>query len=150
MRAFFKNNGLTLVLMFVFLVTWAGQFFTGHREYNQEQREHGQSEISAGQYFTSGHFWEATGEDWESEFLQMAMFVILTCFLFQKGSPESRDPEQDDAVDNDPRRPRDRPDASWPVRMGAAFLLRLCSYSLSICFDLLFLASFLIHAAGGV
>ena len=150
MRAFFKNNGLTLVLMFVFLTTWAGQFFTGHREYNQDQRDHGRSEISAGQYFTSGHFWEATGENWESEFLQMSMFVILTCFLFQRGSPESKDPEQDEAVDNDPRLQRDRPDAPWPVRKGGAVLLWVYSYSLSICFGVLFLASFLIHAAGGV
>jgi hypothetical protein len=151
MRAFFKNNGLTLVLMGLFQATWAGQFFTGHAEYNQDQREHGQSEISAGAYFISGHFWEATGENWESEFLQMSMFVILTCFLFQKGSPESKDPESDgDAVDNDPRLQRDNPKAPWPVRKGGAFVLWLYSYSLSICFALLFLASFLIHAAGGV
>src|SRR5687768_1762439 len=138
MRAFFKNNGLTLVLMFVFLVTWAGQFFTGHRGYNQEQREHGQSEISAGEYFASGHFWEATAENWESEFLQMAMFVVLTCCLFQKGSPESKDPDGGpDALDNDPALQRDRPNAPWPVRKGG-IVLKLYSNSLSIAFGLLF------------
>ena len=150
MRAFFKNNGLTLVLMAVFLGTWFGQFLTGHREHNQDQREHRQPEVSPGQYLVSGHFWQATGENWESEFLQMAMFVVLTCCLYQKGSPESKDPDDEDAVDNDPRLQRDKPDAPWPVRKGGAFVLWLYSYSLSICFALLFIASFLIHAAGGV
>jgi hypothetical protein len=80
----------------------------------------------------------------------MAMFVVLTCFLFQKGSPESKDPDSEEAVDNDPRLEKDNPKAPWPVRKGGAFLLWLYSYSLSICFAILFIASFLIHAAGGV
>ena len=150
MRSLFRNNGLTIVLMSVFLATWAGQFFTGRHEYNQQQAEHGQPGISMGQYLASGHFWQATGENWESEFLQMAMFVVLTCFLFQKGSPESKDPDQDDPVDNDPALQKDDPKAPWPVRKGSPTLLWFYSNSLSICFALLFLASFLIHAAGGV
>ena len=151
MRPFFRNNGLTLTLMTVFLATWVGQFFTGHREYNQDQRDHHRPEISLGAYFLSGHFWEATGENWESEFLQMSMFVVLTCFLFQKGSPESKDPdEEQNAVDNDPRLQRDNPKAPWPVRKGGPVLLWLYSYSLSICFGLLFLISILIHGLGGV
>jgi succinate dehydrogenase hydrophobic anchor subunit len=150
MRTFLRNNGLTLTLMAVFLATWIGQFFTGHREYNNDQREHRNPEISVGEYMTSGHFWEATGENWESEFLQMAMFVILTCFLFQKGSPESKDPDQkDDPVDNDPRFQKDNPRAPWPVRKGG-LMLWVYSYSLSICFALLFVVSILIHAVGGL
>ena len=90
MRQFFRNNGLTLVIMGLFLGTWVGQAFTGLREHNNTQREHGQSPIGMGEYLTSGHFWEATAENWESEFLQMAAFVLLTCFLRQKGSTESK------------------------------------------------------------
>jgi hypothetical protein len=151
MPRFFRNNGLTITLMLIFLGTWVGQFFTGHREYSQDQRDHHRPEISLGSYLTSGHFWEATGENWESEFLQMSMFVILTCFLFQKGSPESKDPdEEENAVDNDPRLQKDNPRAPWPVRKGGPILIWLYSCSLSICFALLFLVSFLIHALGGV
>src|SRR5688572_29230388 len=107
-----RNNGLSLTLFGMFVVLMAGQTLTGLREHNESQREHGQSEVGLVEYLRSGHFWEATAENWESEFLQMSMFVILTVFLFQKGSPESRDPdEEQDPVDNDPRLSRHNPDA---------------------------------------
>ncbi len=149
MKRFFRNNGLTLVLLGLFVGTWVGQVFTGLREHNNAQQEHGQSLIGFGEYLTSGHFWEATAENWESEFLQMAMFVVLTAFLFQKGSPESKDPDDEDAVDNDPALQRDRPDAPWPVRKGGAVVLWLYSNSLAIVFAILFLVSFWLHGRHG-
>src|SRR5687768_1800914 len=112
---FFRNKGLTLVLMALFVLTWGGQLLAGHREHNQSQREHGQAELGLGEYIGSGHFWQATAENWESEFLQMAMFVILTVFLFQKGSPESKDADEDDAVDNEPALQKNDPKAPAPV-----------------------------------
>ena len=149
MRQVFRNNGLTIVLVLLFLGTWVGQTFTGLKEHNNSQREHGAPPLGLGEYLTSGHFWEATAENWESEFLQMAMFVILTACLFQKGSPESKDPDGDeDAVDNDPALQRDRPNAPWPVRKGGVWLW-LYSYSLSLAFAALFLISFWLHARHG-
>ena len=149
MRQFFKNNGLTIVIMVLFLGTWVGQAFTGLREHNNTQHDHGQPAIGMGEYLTSGHFWEATAENWESEFLQMGMFVVLTCFLFQKGSPESKDPEGgDDAVDNDPALQRNRPGAPWPVRKGGVWMW-LYSYSLSLAFLLIFVISFWLHGRHG-
>ena len=149
MHSFFRNNGLTIVLMALFLITWAGQLFSGHREHNQDQRDHGQPPIGLGEYLGGGHFWQATAENWESEFLQMAMFVLLTVFLYQKGSPESKDPDEDDAVDNDPALQKSNPKAPAPVRQGG-LALWLYSHSLSICFLLLFLGSFALHARKGV
>jgi hypothetical protein len=144
-----RNNGLTIVLMLTFLGTWIGQFAAGMRDHNQDQAQHGEPGLSAGAYLASGHFWQATAENWESEFLQMAMFVVLTCFLFQKGSPESKDPDGGpDPVDNDPGLERDRPEAPWPVRRGGAALW-LYANSLSICFVLLFAFSFWLHARHG-
>ena len=64
---------------------------------------------------TSGAFAEATFENWESEFLQMGAYVLLTAWLIQKGSPESKNPDGDEA-DQDPRSERDNPDAPGPVR----------------------------------
>jgi hypothetical protein len=148
MRQFFRNNGLTLVLMSVFLLTWIGQALTGWRVHSQQQQEHGQSPDGFGRYLTSGHFWEVTAENWESEFLQMAMFVVLTIFLFQKGSPEAKDPDKDEAVDNDPNLERAREGAPWPVKKGGV-ILWLYSNSLSIVFALLFLISFWLHARHG-
>ena len=148
MPRFFRNNGLSLVLLFIFVVTMLGQTFTGLRAHNDDQRDHGQPQVSLHEYLVSGHFWEATAENWESEFLQMSMFVLLTAWLYQKGSAESKDPDGDEPVDNDPRLSRHDPKAPWPVRKGGA-VLWLYSHSLSLAFLLAFLASFWIHAAGG-
>jgi hypothetical protein len=149
MAKLFRNNGLSLVLAALFLFTMVGQTLTGWREYNNEQSEHAAESVALGEYLRSGHFWEATAENWESEFLQMAMFVVLTACLFQKGSAESKDPDEEhDPVDNDPSLSRHDPEAPWPVRKGG-FVLWLYSNSLSIAFLILFLASFAVHAAKG-
>ena len=149
MRRFFRNNGLSLVLLGLFLGTMIGQTLTGLRDHNETNREHGRPEVGLGEYLGTGHFWEATAENWESEFLQMAMFVVLTIFLFQKGSAESKDPDDDDnPLDNDPSLSRHDPKAPWPVRKGG-LALWLYSNSLSIAFTLLFLASFAVHGIGG-
>ena len=62
-------------------------------------QEEGRQVLTISQYLFSGHFLQATFENWESEFLQMALFVILTMFLYQKGSSESKDPEKEEEVD---------------------------------------------------
>ena len=72
-------------------------------EYNDEQQVHGQPVVALNAYLGTGHPWEALFENWESEFLQMAVFVLLTTFLIQKGSPESRRPGVKELVDTDPR-----------------------------------------------
>jgi hypothetical protein len=149
MRRFFHNNGLSVVLFAIFIFTLLGQSLTGHQEYNQDQMEHGQPSVTFAEYLGSGHFIEATFENFESEFLQMAAYVVLTVFLFQKGSSESKKPDEKEPVDRDPRDSKDKKDAPWPVRQGG-FILKLYENSLFIAFVLLFLASFALHAAGGV
>src|SRR5690606_27266859 len=85
-----RERALTLVLMAMFGLCLIGQILTGRQEYNETQRNHGGAVVTLPGYFATGHVWEATFENWESEFLQMAVFVLLTTFLVQKGSPESR------------------------------------------------------------
>lgn len=101
-----------------------------------------------GQYLVSGAYIEAVFENWESEFLQMGMYVVLTVFLFQRGSSESKDPDQPDPADEDPRTHRNDPKAPWPVRHGG-LALTLYKNSLSIAMFGLFALSFLLHAFGG-
>jgi hypothetical protein len=143
-----QAHGLSLTLAVLFLVTMAGQTLTGYRVFNDDAREHGESPVSLVTYLTSGHFYEATAENWESEFLQMAFYVLLTVFLYQRGSSESKKIGETEAVDRDPRLARDKPNAPWPVRRGG-WLLKLYENSLSLAFLLLFLASFALHAVGG-
>jgi hypothetical protein len=147
-RRFLFENGLVLAAATLFLISFAGQVLTGHAVYNQEQQEHASAAISLVEYLRSGHFIEATAENWESEFLQMAVFVILTVFLYQRGSSESKTIEEPDPVDQRPEEARDDPEAPGPVRRGGLSLW-LYKHSLSIALFTLFLVSFLAHAIGG-
>lgn len=148
MRSFFKNNGLTIAMMTFFLLTLIGQFLTGFNEFNEDNKSHGKPEIEHAEYITEGHFIEATFENWESEFLQMAMFIILTTFLYQKGSAESKNSDILERVDLIPEQSRTDKNAPYPVRRGG-WLLKIYQNSLSLAFLTLFLISFFLHAYGG-
>ena len=145
---FFRRNALTLVLFGLFLAIWFGQSVAGHRSYNADQHAHHEQTVSYPGYLTTSHFGEATFENWESEFLQMAAFVVLSIRLVQSGSPESRAVDEPIDSDEDPEPHRSDPDAPWPVRRGG-LSLALYRRSLSLLFLCLFLASFLLHALTG-
>ncbi|WP_276485581.1 DUF6766 family protein [Paraflavitalea pollutisoli] len=147
MARFIKNNSLSIIFLALFLVSIVGQFVTGMKEYNKEREEAGQASVQAAQYITSGHFIEATFENWESEFLQMALFVWLTIFLYQKGSSESKKGEGEEEVDREPS--ASRPGAPWPVRKGG-WVLAVYKHSLTIVLLLLFAGSFLLHLYGSL
>jgi uncharacterized protein DUF6766 len=152
MRRFLHANGLSVAAFSIFAVCLIGQLLTGLVEHNEDQRQHGQPTIGIGEYVRSGHFIEATFENWESEFLQMAAFVVLTAILRQKGSPESKKLDGDEEVDEDPRDARRSPQhlgkAPWPVWRGG-LVLKVYEHSLSLALLLLFAVSFTLHAVGG-
>jgi succinate dehydrogenase hydrophobic anchor subunit len=147
-HGFWRANSLTLVCFGLFLVFAVAQSIAGHREFNSDQKTHDEPESTYGDYLTDGHFWEALTENWESEFLQMAAYVVLTVFLLQKGSAESKDPDKHEAVDHDPRTTDKRGKVPWPVRRGGLWL-RLYENSLFLAFVGLFLASIFFHAVSG-
>jgi len=147
-RRFIRENGLSLALFGIFLLSIVGQAWTGLVEYNEQRVEHGLPTAQPDSYLTSGHFIEAVFENWESEFLQMAAYVLLTVWLRQKGSSESKKLDGDEAVDADPRVNRSTPNAPWPVRVGG-LVLRLYENSLAIALLSLFVLSFTLHAVGG-
>jgi hypothetical protein len=149
MRRFLRDNGLSIVLFGLFFLAFIiGQSATGHHEYNEDQKEHGQPVVSFAEYLGGSHFLEATMENWESEFLQMFIFVVLTVFLYQKGSAESKDPDKEEEVDRDPRQSQGKKGAPWPVRKGGLWL-KLYENSLGLVLFALFVFSFVLHAAGG-
>jgi hypothetical protein len=134
---FLRNNGLSLVLAALFFLFWAGQAFMGFKVHNADALQHHRPPATFSEYLASGHFWQATGENWESEFLQMGAYVIFTTFLFQRGSAESLDP--DDEASRKAENAKAARKASWLYRN-----------SLSLAFLALFLASFALHTAGGL
>ncbi|MDP8992543.1 MAG: hypothetical protein M3N31_05765 [Actinomycetota bacterium] len=118
---------------FLFVVP---QSLAGHREYNQDQQDHQQPEVTYVEYLGEGHFVESIFENWESEFLQIFGYVLLTAYFRQKGSPESKKLEGDEPLDADPAAEASA-ESPWPVRRGGAWL-RVYSHSLSIAFAVLF------------
>jgi hypothetical protein len=147
-KRFLRDNSLSLVMLGLFALFLFAQSVTGLNVYNDDQREHGEATISYPEYLRTGHFVEATFENWESEYLQMGAYVVFTVFLFQRGSSESKDPDKEEPVDEDPRQARDRDGIPWPVRYGG-LPLKVYENSLSIALLLLFLFSFIAHAIGG-
>ncbi len=147
MKKFIRKNSLSLVFFFLFVVTLIGQVIFGHQEYNKELTEEGGIAVSFAEYLTSGHFLQSTFENWESEFLQMALFVLFTIFLKEKGSSESKSFDEKEPVDREPD--AKRPGAPWPVRKGG-FILAIYKHSLTISLFILFLFSFLAHFYGSL
>jgi hypothetical protein len=144
-----RENGLLLACLGLFAVFFVGMIVSGAATYNEEQLEHGASEqLSVLQYLTTGHFVEATFENWESEFLQMGMYVVLTAFLYQRGSSESKPLTRSAPQDADPREGYKR-NSPWPVKRGG-WPLAVYEHSLVIAFFVLFFASWALHAWGGV
>jgi hypothetical protein len=138
-----RNNGLSIAFLLFFFISIVGQAVTGLKQHNSEMEEKGGEQLNMTEYLGSSHFMEATFENWESEFLQMALFVILTMFLFQKGSSESKDPEGGEEPSDREPNPRKK-NVPWPVKHGGV-ALQLYKNSLSIVLMLLFLVSFIIH-----
>jgi hypothetical protein len=144
-----RDNGLSIALFALFALSLAGQAVSGFRSLNETRRDHRVAALRFGEYLGGGEFLEATMENWESEFLQMAVYVIFTVFLYQRGSAESKKIDEIEAVDRDPRSARSRPDAPGPVRRGGVCLV-LYENSLSLVFLALFLLTWALHAVGGV
>lgn len=147
MKNFIRYNSLSIVFILLFALSFIGQVKFGMDEYNKERTEEGASEVGLNYYLQSGHFVESTFENWESEFLQMALFVVLTIFLQQRGSSESKDFDKVEEVDREPN-PK-RKGAPWAVRTGG-WILRVYKHSLTIALTLLFLVSFMMHFYGSL
>jgi hypothetical protein len=134
LKKFFNNNSLTLVLFGIFFISFIGLSFSGLKEYNSEQKAHHEQSIRYPQYLLSSHFQEAIFENWESEFLQMWALVVLTIFLRQKGSPESKKMKGKEEVDTSSKH---------------TILGHIYSNSLGLALLSLFVLSFLLHGFFG-
>ncbi|MFC6101471.1 DUF6766 family protein [Olivibacter domesticus] len=142
--SFLYRNSLSIVFLVFFFGALLAQAYFGWKEHNQEIAEFGAPPLGLYAYLKSGHFISATFENFQSEFLQMAMYVILTVFLRQIGSAESKGIDTEEDVD---REPMPGPHAPAPVNKGG-WRLALYKHSLSIAFIILFILSWLGHLYG--
>jgi hypothetical protein len=148
MRNILRNNGLLIVNLALFAIFLIAMSLAGVREYNADQLAHHEAAISFWRYLSTGAFVEAVFENWESEFLQMGMYVVLTAYLFQRGSSESKPIDEKAPQDADPRDADLRKPVPWPVRKGGV-VLKLYENSLALFFFVLFFLSIWLHALGG-
>jgi hypothetical protein len=92
MRRFLRENSLSLVFLLFFVLAVAGQAYAGWHDFNDEALAHNESTISLGRYLVSSSFGNALLENWQSEYLQFTLYILLTVFFVQRGSPESKEP----------------------------------------------------------
>ena len=142
--SFLKKNGLSVSLLIMFLVFWSAQAFTGWQVFNKELAEENANPVYFLNYLQTGHFISATFENWESEFLQMFVFVVFSIFLYQAGSPESNQIAGREASEKEPQ-PKKSPHKM--VRKGGMYAW-LFSNSLSLVLFLFFICSFGAHTYG--
>jgi hypothetical protein len=143
MARFWRNNGLTIVLLALFAASLIGHWLTGWHVQNEQLASHGETGVSLLDYLGDPHFLATVFENWESEFLQMSAYVVLTAFLFQKGSAESKDPD-DPARDADLKAQSRKSGAPVILKAGAA-LRWLYAHSLGSALLILFILSFVLH-----
>jgi hypothetical protein len=150
MRRFAKENSLALAFGALFLASLVGQAIAGRLAYNQDQLAHGGDPLSMGRYLTSSDFGQAVMENWQSEYLQFLVFLLLTIWLLQKGSPESkqedelgRESEEEQMLDE-----HAKPSSPSPARAGG-WRAALYGNSLLIVMGLIFFGSWFAQSVTG-
>ncbi len=151
MRRFVRENSLGLVFGVLFVLALVGQAFAGHGAFNQQQIADGLEPVSLGRYLTSSDFAVDVAENWQSEYLQFFLFIVLTVWLLQKGSPESKsldeagtESDQEQLVGEHAR--DDSP--AWAKATG--WRRHLLSNSLGLVMGGIFLLSWLAQSIAGV
>jgi hypothetical protein len=149
-RGFVRTNSLSLVFGGLFLAALVGQAFAGLAEYNNQQITDGLATVTFGRYVTSADFAVDVTENWQSEYLQFLLYIVLTVWLVQRGSPESKpldnagresDEEQKVGAYAGPDSPR------W-ARVGG-WRTKLFSSSLGLVMGSVFLACWLVQSVAG-
>ena len=84
------SNSLGLVMGAIFFASWGAQSLAGTVSFNEQRLAQLQAPVSWGGYVTSADFWNRTLQNWQSEFLAVGSMAILSIYLRQRGSPESK------------------------------------------------------------
>jgi hypothetical protein len=127
-----RDQGLTLFFLAIFVLALAGQAVAGFHLHNADQLEHAQATVTFGRYLTSSHFAQSVTENWQSEYLQFALFALATVWFIQRGSTESKAPGQEGTESDEeqrvgahagPRSPRWARAGGWRTRLYGNSLL---------------------------
>jgi hypothetical protein len=130
-RRFAYENGLTLFFAAIFLAALVAQALVGWDAFNDEQARHGAAELSLGRYITSSEFGAAVMENWQSEYLQFTLYLLMTVWLLQKGSPESKELGKEGRESDEEQQVGEHANADSP-RWARAGGIRTAIYSNSL------------------
>jgi hypothetical protein len=150
MRSFVRDNSLSLFFGLIFLFALVGQSFAGMAQFNQHQLADSMATVSYAQYLTSSDFAVDVAENWQSEYLQFLLYIFATVWLVQRGSVESKKPEETGTESDEDQKvgvhaPPDAPRSAWT----GGFRTAVFSRSLGIVMGLIFLASWLAQSLAG-
>jgi hypothetical protein len=149
-RRFIRENSLGLTFGLLFLAALIGQAFAGLADFNAQQMTNGLEPVSLGRYLTSASFAVDVAENWQSEYLQFFLFIVLTVWLLQKGSPESKSlDEAGRESDEEQRVGKFARDDSPAWARADGWRRVVFSNSLGLTMALIFLLSWLAQAVAG-
>jgi len=153
-RATFKtvvrDNGLGLFFALLFVGCLVAQSFAGLHAFNSQQAADGLGQLSWSRYVVSTDFAVDVTENWQSEFLQFWVYLMVTVWLVQLGSPESKKPEEVGHESDEDQQVREHagPESPRPARSGG-LLLWLYSHSLALVMGLFFVLSWVAQSVAG-
>ncbi|WP_342380124.1 hypothetical protein NVS55_11145 [Myxococcus stipitatus] len=84
------SHSLSITFLSLFVLSFVLHAWAGVAAHNKEAQQHGQPGKTLGEYFVSSTFWFESFQNWQSEFLSVATLVLLSIWLREKGSPESK------------------------------------------------------------
>lgn len=151
MKRLVRDNALALCFLLLFLASLAGQSVAGAAAFNEEQAANGGSPVTWAGYVTSSSFAVDVAENWQSEYLQFFLYILITVWLIQRGSPESKK-EGEEGLESDAEQkvgPYAAPGSpAWATAPG--WRRTVFSHSLGIAMGLLFLLSWLAQSVAGL
>src|SRR3954463_6473053 len=151
LKRFLTQNALTLFFLVLLVLALAGQALSGVEEFNADQLSSGGAQISLGRYLTSSQFATDVAENWQSEFLQFFLYIFITVWLVQRGSPESKKPAEAGVESDERQKAGARAEgASPPWAAARGWRLALFSRSLGLLMGALFLLSWLAQSIAGL
>jgi hypothetical protein len=148
---FLRENSLGVVFGVLFILALIGQAFAGLTDFNTQQLTDGLPPVSMGRYLSSSSFAVDVAENWQSEYLQFFLYIVLTVWLVQKGSPESKPPGEAGRESDEKQRVGRYAREDSPAWARASGLRRtLLSNSLGLIMGAIFGLSWLAQSIAGV
>ncbi|WP_067481267.1 DUF6766 family protein [Actinomadura hibisca] len=150
MRKALRDNALTLFFLLLMLGALVGQALSGHSEYNNQQVAQGGGTVSLAHYLTTSAFAVDVSENWQSEFLQFFLYIFVTVWLVQRGSPDSKEPGKEGTESDADQRvgPHAGPDSPRWARAGG-LRRTLFANSLGLVMGGLFFLTWLAQSVSG-